>query len=280
MRIRSIKPEFYRSLDIAALDWDARLVFIGLWSYVDDNGVGRDVEQLITADLFPLDGDPTETLRRVSLGLDALFRRGLITRYEVDGKRYLFVTNWDRHQLVKNPNKPRYPRPTTDYGDPTESLLRPYGDPTETLPPGTGEQGNRGTGEQINYILTDVVEHAADETTKTKRGTRLPADFIPSENSRQTITAEAPTLDLRREHARFCDHWQAQPGQKGVKLDWDATWRNWMRRAADDARRNGTNGKSRRQQETDDLFARAMARAQAADAAEAAGLTIRGEIIA
>jgi phage terminase Nu1 subunit (DNA packaging protein) len=28
----------------------------------------------------------------------------------------------------------------------------------------------------------------------------------------------------------FVDYWIAQPGQKGVKTDWDATWRNWMRR--------------------------------------------------
>ena len=30
--------------DIANLNWDARLVFIGLWSYVDDNGVGKDID--------------------------------------------------------------------------------------------------------------------------------------------------------------------------------------------------------------------------------------------
>ena len=42
-----------------------------------------------------------------------------------------------------------------------------------------------------------------------------------------------------REHQIFGDYWRAQPGQKGVKLDWDATWRNWMRKAHKDlARRN------------------------------------------
>ncbi len=37
------------------------------------------------------------------------------------------------------------------------------------------------------------------------------------------------------EFAKFRDYWIAVPGQKGVKLDWFATWRNWCRRAADDA---------------------------------------------
>ena len=55
MRIRSIKPEFWRSRDIANLNWDARLVFIGLWSYVDDNGVGKDIDYDIIGDLFAAD---------------------------------------------------------------------------------------------------------------------------------------------------------------------------------------------------------------------------------
>ena len=28
---------------------------------------------------------------------------------------------------------------------------------------------------------------------------------------------------------KFKDYWISQPGQKGVKLDWFATWRNWVR---------------------------------------------------
>lgn len=89
-----------------------------------------------------------------------------------------------------------------------------------------------------------------------KRGARLDPAFIPSEKSRTVILAEIPGLDIQREHAKFIDYWTAQPGQRGVKLDWDATWRNWMRRAAETA----PNGRNRRQQETDDLFARAAER--------------------
>lgn len=32
---------------------------------------------------------------------------------------------------------------------------------------------------------------------------------------------------------KFRDYWAAQPGQKGVKTDWPATWRNWVRRVAE-----------------------------------------------
>ena len=154
MRIRSIKPEFWRSDDIDALSIPDRLLFIGLWSYVDDNGVGLFSIKDIVGDLFAGDmlRDSNETLIRVKEGLKALFERGLIEIYSQDGNTYLAITNWGKHQRVPNPNKPRYPRPSNDSETPlylfNESLIRPH----ESLRTGTGEQGNRGTGEQIPPI--------------------------------------------------------------------------------------------------------------------------------
>lgn len=144
MRIRSIKPEFWRSEDIAALDLDTRLLFIGLWSYVDDNGVGRDVEALIVADLFALD-DPTESLARVSRGLRKLSEGGQITRYTVGNRRYLHVGRWRDHQKIDHPNKDRYPLPTCDDAE-FASVSR---DSREDVAPGAVEQWSSGAVEQI-----------------------------------------------------------------------------------------------------------------------------------
>lgn len=151
MRIRSIKPEFWRSDDIAALPITARLLFIGLWSYVDDNGVGSDKISSIAADLFAadLEADPTETFRRVSEDSACLESRGLIIRYRADGKPLLYVRNWTRHQLVKNPSKGReYPLPPAELLEPFALLPSVYVEATETRGTGAGEQGNRGTGER------------------------------------------------------------------------------------------------------------------------------------
>lgn len=149
MRIRSIKPEFWRSTDISNLSIEDRLLFIGLWSYVDDNGVGRFDTAIIAADLFAHDlaRDPIETLSRVSTGCNRLAGQGLLTLYRSENQDFVFITNWEAHQRVNNPNKPRFPRPDAE----NATLLRPDVDPKENLPPGTGEQGNRGTGEQ-GYI--------------------------------------------------------------------------------------------------------------------------------
>ena len=149
MRIRSVKPEFWRSDSINDLGHFDRLFFIGLWSYVDDNGVGRDHVVNIAADLFAgdLSRDSRETLARVSESLSTLEKQNLIVRYTVEGEKYLAITTWKKHQRIDKPNKPRYPEPVATQGV-SETLARV----SETLarvsekePSGTEEQRNRGT---------------------------------------------------------------------------------------------------------------------------------------
>lgn len=60
-------------------------------------------------------------------------------------------------------------------------------------------------------------------------GCRLAPDWQPDEPGYEGATPA--TL------ARFRDHWLAQPGAKGRKADWQATWRNWCRRDAEDRNR-------------------------------------------
>lgn len=64
---------------------------------------------------------------------------------------------------------------------------------------------------------------------KQSRGTRLPADWKPSDDQIAFCKADRPDLNPVAVADRFRDFWIAQPGAKGVKLDWDATWRNWVR---------------------------------------------------
>ena len=162
MRIRSIKPEFWRSSDISLLAIEDRLLFIGLWSYVDDNGVGEDRLPIICADLFAddLSRDPRETLARVSGGLTRLSEAGRIVRYTTSGRDYLAINGWSKHQRIDKPNKPRFPLPNPENSTIRETLAEPSRDSREGLAPGTGEQGNRGTGEQGNR---DVLRTSSSE---------------------------------------------------------------------------------------------------------------------
>lgn len=69
------------------------------------------------------------------------------------------------------------------------------------------------------------------------RGTRLSLDWTPS--GKAADFAASLGLDASATAERFRDYWIAQPGARGVKLDWDATWRNWCRTEAERGPRPG-----------------------------------------
>jgi hypothetical protein len=60
---------------------------------------------------------------------------------------------------------------------------------------------------------------------------------------------ERKDLDPEAVAAEFRDYWIAQPGQKGIKLDWESTWRNWVRRQ----RAGKPNGQSKTMQALDNI---------------------------
>lgn len=65
------------------------------------------------------------------------------------------------------------------------------------------------------------------------RGSRLPAGFVPSNENWEWAGREYPDVDTAAQTDAFCDYWRSKAGKDGVKLDWQATWRNWIRRAAE-----------------------------------------------
>jgi len=113
-RIRSIKPGFFRSEDVAVLPFRARLTWVGLWTIGDDHGRLKDSARLIKGDLWSLEDEVT--LDDVEADLDVLAAHGRIVRYSVAGRRYLAVVNWHVHQAINRPGKPIYPGPSIATG--------------------------------------------------------------------------------------------------------------------------------------------------------------------
>lgn len=162
MRIRSIKPEFWRSQDMANRSFFTRLLFVGLWSYVDDNGVGMDSVPLIRADLFPLDDDVQTISKLIAGALTELSVSGQVTRYEgSDGRHYLFIDGFSTHQKINRPTKSRKPMPTSgkikDPGEVTEPSVSAHVILTEDS---LGE-GIKGAREQGNEVVKTPSPQAA-----------------------------------------------------------------------------------------------------------------------
>lgn len=59
--------------------------------------------------------------------------------------------------------------------------------------------------------------------------TRLPDDWQPSPDDISFCKSSRPDLNPNEIADGFRDYWIAQPGAKGRKADWPATWRNWVR---------------------------------------------------
>ena len=74
---------------------------------------------------------------------------------------------------------------------------------------------------------TEREENQQDKTTP--RGTRLPADWTPSESLLDWAKETRSDLDLGNTIESFRDFWLSKAGKDGAKLDWDATFRNWVR---------------------------------------------------
>lgn len=77
------------------------------------------------------------------------------------------------------------------------------------------------------------------EQSRSARGTRLPDGWMPPPEVVAQMRAECPHVDQKLEHRKFCDYWADQPGAKGRKVNWVGTYRNWIRKAAEDRQPQG-----------------------------------------
>ena len=145
-RIRTIKPGFFRSDDVTPLTYRARITWVGLWTYVDDEGRGRDNARIIKGELWTLEDDMTHV--EVEEDLDELDRNDRISRYEVDGKRFLVINKWLDHQVISRPTPSRFPEPTEEnmqlHVPLTESSVSAQR--VDTAGSGRGKGSGRGTG--------------------------------------------------------------------------------------------------------------------------------------
>lgn len=79
-------------------------------------------------------------------------------------------------------------------------------------------------------VLADILEASKPSKPSKARGARIPDGWQPDQALADWTRANAPAAANALEVDRFRDYWTAQPGAKGRKTDWAATWRNWARR--------------------------------------------------
>lgn len=100
-RIRTIKPEFWTDEKVVELTAFARLLFIGIWNFVDDAGRMPFSIKRMKMQIFPGDDIDCAALA------DELLRYNLIAKYSVDGVNYMEVCGFAKHQKIdrRTPSK-------------------------------------------------------------------------------------------------------------------------------------------------------------------------------
>lgn len=71
-------------------------------------------------------------------------------------------------------------------------------------------------------------EEAVASSKPRKRATRIQEDFQVTDAMKEWAVTKAPNADVGLETEKFINYWVAKSGKEATKLDWVATWRNWM----------------------------------------------------
>lgn len=82
-----------------------------------------------------------------------------------------------------------------------------------------------------SHTDTDTEEEREAKASTKKRATRLSDDwFLPMEWGQWCVSEGYAQDVIRREADNFKDYWHSKAGANATKLDWEATWRVWMRK--------------------------------------------------
>lgn len=178
-RIRTIKPEFFEHRGLASCSPHARLLAIGMLTLADSEGRFQWIPMQVHAAVFPWEAEVK--LLDASLELE---RVGWVRRYTVDGREYAEVINFRKHQRLSGKEAQQ------------KSKCPPYnensqgsdGEASGCFPEkhldaqGTGEQGNRGTGEEKTAHSARAESAVGSKPEpKSKRYSYRPPDWVPAE---------------------------------------------------------------------------------------------------
>lgn len=109
----------------------------------------------------------------------------------------------------------------------------------EPFPEPLGDPSGEGEGEGLVVTITEsstktsVGAQNAQTPAQAPRGSRIAEGYMPRPATISRIREQFPNAtdtDLERAHEAFVDYWTGESGARARKADWDATWRNWMRR--------------------------------------------------
>lgn len=110
MRKRILDPEFFHDTElIENLDIPGRLFYAGTWGMANDAGILERNFLRFKIKIFPLDQDITP--ERIEGYVETLIRLGKFVPYAANGRPYLWLRNFHKHQKLEKPRESALPLP-------------------------------------------------------------------------------------------------------------------------------------------------------------------------
>lgn len=100
-----MKPDFFKDEDLGRLPFEARLLFAGLWGLADKAGRLEDRPIRIKAEIFPYDNVDIEKCLSLLSTTKTYGNGPFIHRYDADGRNYIQISSWNRHQKPHHTEK-------------------------------------------------------------------------------------------------------------------------------------------------------------------------------
>lgn len=99
MAKRMLNTDIWKSKQVSNLSIQARLLYVGLITFGDDDGRLNGDPALLRSQIFPR--DEKVTVAEVTKWLEEIVASGLVVKYTANGDDYLAHPNWTRYQTIR-----------------------------------------------------------------------------------------------------------------------------------------------------------------------------------
>jgi len=207
-RIRSIKPEFPQSESVGRVSREARLLFLQLFTLVDDFGRTRASSRVLRSLLYPFDDDAGELIEG---WLAELERERMVVRYIHEETTYLEICKWLKHQKISHSSPSKLPNPPESSGE--------LQSPPVVLRPDLGSRiigSRKRKNTSSNFARPEeVTERTWEAWLALRRAKRAPVSELVLEGIRSEATKAGWTMEQALTEC-------ATRGWMGFKADWVA----------------------------------------------------------
>lgn len=214
-RKRIIDPEFWSDEEIGKWSFQARLFYIGLWNFADDEGRFKADSRLLKAQIFPYDA-------RISLERLKKELESKIIWYEVNGSQFGFIKNFLKYQRIDRPTKSILPAPLVE------------------------DSSSNRRGLKANIIEVNIREDKLIEVKGSKEETRTSSKAPTSKVVQEYFFSKGYPLE---EAEKFFNHFEAQNWVTGSGVpitNWRVKAENWHKEESYKIleKKNGSTGKN------------------------------------